>query len=265
MINKKYLLTVILLTVLISSGTTYILTKNQNRPVNETRILKDSIVSLESKILVYKEVINLTNDYFSGKKISDSNLTEKYSDSLIATTIHNFKLYQNERQKEPAKVRPKVIRDTLVQIEKDSEAEQELAQIKSELLLTQEKINNPVKSKEILTLVSSKGIKIQYVGEVQNGMANGYGEGIFGTGSIYKGYWKDNLRHGIGVFSWEDKEFYEGSFVNGKREGYGEYHWKNGEVYKGYWKNDMRHGKGSLYKKNGKLKKEGIWENDELK
>lgn len=266
MMDKKHLWVIIPIAILISSGVTYMLTKKENPPfVKEIQILKESIVVLEDKISVYERTLQLTNDYFSGKDISDSEFENLTSDSLIVATINNINLYQSKRLTESVTSRSRVIVDTLIQIEKDQRTEDELAKVKSELSLVKEKMEKPEKTKEVLNIVSAKGKKVQYLGETENGKANGYGEGIFETGSVYKGYWKDNLRHGVGVFTWSDKEYYEGSFVEGKREGYGEYHWKNGEVYKGYWKNDMRHGKGSLYKKNGKLKKEGVWVNDELK
>lgn len=268
MMNKKYLWVIIPMTILISSGITYMLTQKEDDSLStkENQILRDSVDALEDKILVYERTLQLTNDYFSGKEIADSEFENMASDSLIVTTINNINLYQNERLTESVvSPLPRVVVDTLIRIEKDQSIEEELAKVKFELSSVMEQMEKSEKNKEILSIVSTKGQRVQYIGETIDGKANGYGEGIFETGSVYKGYWKDNLRHGIGVFTWSDNEYYEGSFVEGKREGYGEYHWKNGEVYKGYWKDDMRHGKGSLYRKNGKLKKEGIWENDGLK
>lgn len=264
MINKKYFLFTILSVALISSGTTYLLTNKKNVSTkNEIKKMTDSISLLKKKFLTYENVIKHTNDFLSGKETQEINLSEVYDDSLLVATITG--LNNQKTMLESPKTEYKVVLDTLVKIEKDRETEEELEKIKSELASIKEKASNPEKTKDIFNLVSSKGKKFQYIGEIQNQMANGYGEGIFETGSNYKGYWKNNLRHGIGKFTWEDNEYYEGSFANDKREGYGEYHWKNGEVYKGYWKNDMRHGNGKLYKKNGKLKKEGVWENDVLK
>lgn len=266
MINKKKFWIILSVSVLLSAGITYFLTKKEQPEITDkSQVLRDSIVSLEYKISEYEKTIGLANDYFLGKNILETETFEQHQDTLISTTIKNLRLHQNTEQAESIKIVSQVIVDTLVQIEKDIKTEQELSKVKSELATIKEEMSKPKRAKEILNIVSSKGKKIQYVGEVQNGNANGYGEGIFETGSVYKGHWKDNLRHGKGVFTWEDEEYYEGNFVEGKREGYGEYYWKNGEVYKGFWKNDMRHGEGVIYKKNGKIKQEGTWENDELK
>lgn len=117
---------------------------------------------------------------------------------------------------------------------------------------------------EILIFKSSKGVKIEYSGQISGGKANGYGVGLFESGGIYKGYWHNNLRHGKGTYTWNDGEKYEGEFVNDKREGIGTYIWKNGEKYEGQWKNDMRDGKGTMYKPNGEIKISGLFVKDVL-
>lgn len=137
--------------------------------------------------------------------------------------------------------------------------------VKNQLALTKFELEELKTPKAMLDLVSSKGVKFQYIGQIKNGNANGFGIGFFESGSVYKGFWKDNMRHGNGVFTWKDGERYEGNYVEDKREGSGDYFWKNGEVYKGQWKNDKRNGSGKLYKKSGKIKKEGNWVDDEFK
>jgi hypothetical protein len=115
-----------------------------------------------------------------------------------------------------------------------------------------------------LKLTSAKGSKFNYTGDVQDGSANGNGVGIYESGSVYKGTWKNNQRDGKGEFKWKDGERYHGDFSNDFRQGQGTYYWKNGDYYVGGWKQDKRHGFGTLFKANGKIKKKGIWENDEL-
>lgn len=121
-----------------------------------------------------------------------------------------------------------------------------------------------LKKRGFLEFYSSKGgHKITYFGEIADGMANGYGIGYWSSGSIYKGYWKNNMRHGKGIFEWADGERYEGEYREDKRHGYGVYISKVGR-YEGYWEGDMRHGEGKLYEANGKLRVHGIWEYDKL-
>jgi len=120
--------------------------------------------------------------------------------------------------------------------------------------------------KSILNLIefTDEGNSVSYLGEKKDGMADGFGVGIWSTGGIYKGDWKKNLRHGTGTYKWKDGESYHGEFVEGKRTGKGTYKWKDGETYIGEWNNNMRNGTGSIFYPNGKLKYEGIWKNDKF-
>lgn len=139
-----------------------------------------------------------------------------------------------------------------------------------DLYYLEEKIEEitAVKSKksfgEYLTFKTTKGKSLHYIGEVEDGMANGFGIAILETGSRYEGEWKNNMRHGNGEFYWDDGESYKGNYVNDLREGYGVYIFDNGQKYVGQWKKDMRDGVGKFYDEEGKLIAEGVWEKDEL-
>lgn len=85
---------------------------------------------------------------------------------------------------------------------------------------------------------------VVYVGEVRDGRANGYGVGVWSTGSTYDGDWENNLRHGHGVFRWKDGETYDGELLRDMRTGRGTYVFKSGERWEGQWLDDMRHAKG---------------------
>lgn len=125
--------------------------------------------------------------------------------------------------------------------------------------------DNALKKKDKVQVVSftgAKGARIHYLGEVENGKANGGGVGIWSTGSVYRCEWKDNLRHGKGTFEWVDGERYEGDYVEGRREGDGVYYWPSGERYEGQWLNDRREGDGILYDMDGNIRFEGRWSND---
>ncbi|WP_235298621.1 MORN repeat-containing protein [Portibacter marinus] len=115
-----------------------------------------------------------------------------------------------------------------------------------------------------LTFKTSKGNALHYVGETENGKANGYGIAILDSGSRYEGEWKNNQRHGKGKFFWMDGERYEGEYKNDQRSGTGIYYWTNGEKYVGEWEEDMRNGKGKFYNAKGEVKASGIWKDDKL-
>ncbi len=115
---------------------------------------------------------------------------------------------------------------------------------------------------QIITFEGQKGAKIHYLGEVENGKAQGGGMGIWTTGSIYRGEWKDNKRHGKGTFEWADGEKYDGDYNNDIREGTGTYYWPSGERYEGNWANNMRQGEGKLFDKDGNISYSGLWDKD---
>jgi len=117
---------------------------------------------------------------------------------------------------------------------------------------------------EYITFKSTKGNRLFYVGEVDNGKADGFGIAILDSGSRYEGEWESNKRHGQGSFYWIDGEHYEGDYKNDQRSGTGTYYWPNGEKYVGHWKNDMRNGEGKFYGKDGELMTQGVWKDDKL-
>ncbi|HSK13350.1 MAG TPA: hypothetical protein VK907_09045 [Phnomibacter sp.] len=110
----------------------------------------------------------------------------------------------------------------------------------------------------------TKGMYVNYVGQVKDGKANGRGVGIYSSGSVYRGDWRNDLRHGEGIFEWSDGEKYEGEYHEDMRHGFGVYYWSNGLRYVGQWQNDKREGMGTLYDKNNKIVAEGTWKNDKV-
>jgi hypothetical protein len=112
---------------------------------------------------------------------------------------------------------------------------------------------------------TKNGARVTYIGDVLDGMANGFGTGLWNTGGVYEGQWYNNMRHGQGIYVWADGERYEGSFINGKRSGYGVYTFKNGERYLGEWLDDKRHGKGVHLRANGDTVVVGTWVADRFK
>lgn len=136
-----------------------------------------------------------------------------------------------------------------------------LLELRQTVKRKEEKLSQKEKVK-VLQFKSSNGQTVHYLGEVEDGKANGGGVGIWSTGSIYKGDWKDNRRHGKGTIENQNGERYVGDWKEGVREGEGEYFWPSGERYTGEWKNNKRHGKGSLYDRDNNVQYEGEWKND---
>ena len=66
----------------------------------------------------------------------------------------------------------------------------------------------------------------------------GRGIQIWPDGSVYEGYWWDNMANGIGRFIHSEGDVYMGNWVNDMSQGYGVYYHLNGTVYEGDWYQD---------------------------
>jgi hypothetical protein len=158
--------------------------------------------------------------------------------------------------------------------EVEEEYEAKIEELKKEHSKKIASLNNTINQKEReiqnkaalgrLTFYNANGTKIAYFGEVKFGKANGEGVGHYSSNSVYDGDWKNNMKHGKGTYKWVDGHKYIGEYQNDKREGKGTYFWNTGEKYEGEWKNDKRNGQGTLYDKDGNVKLEGEWNDDEL-
>lgn len=64
-------------------------------------------------------------------------------------------------------------------------------------------------------------------------------------GDVYRGYWKNNKKHGYGIQIWKNGIKYEGEWCDGMREGRGTlWELKNKNYIKKYlgnWKQDKKH------------------------
>ena len=67
----------------------------------------------------------------------------------------------------------------------------------------------------------------------------GGGQGASGcqqkNGNEYKGQFKDNLRHGYGIFKWSNGDSYIGEYQYNERQGEGTYFGIDGTVNEGFW------------------------------
>jgi hypothetical protein len=97
----------------------------------------------------------------------------------------------------------------------------------------------------------------RYIGEVRNGMANGYGVVNVSNHTRYEGEFRNNEYWGYGVVyflanSPTPGDRYEGQILDGRKNGYGVYHHiREGVRYDGELRNGMRHGYGIAYTTSG--------------
>lgn len=96
-----------------------------------------------------------------------------------------------------------------------NENHDELASLNRRIELLEEELKQKKKTLarkedvQVISFKNEKGDIIHYLGEVENGKANGGGIGIWKTGGIYKGDWKENKRHGEGEYEWADGHRYK--------------------------------------------------------
>ena len=125
---------------------------------------------------------------------------------------------------------------------------------------------------------------VRFVGKLENGFRQGYGEVYLPNGdkyegefvydnmqgkgkytnvdgSYYTGEWKNNKPDGYGQFIEINKNNYEGNFKEGKREGFGKLCNALGFVYQGQWKDDKMNGHGKYIAPNGDVF-EGEWKDN---
>lgn len=98
----------------------------------------------------------------------------------------------------------------------------------------------------------------RYTGSYVNGRPEGIGEYIWSKStSNYRGYFKNGLRHGQGVWV-QNGDRYEGQYLNDKKNGKGKFTWASGNCYTGLYFDDLRHGYGEMHWSDGSWYK-GEW------
>lgn len=63
-----------------------------------------------------------------------------------------------------------------------------------------------------------------YEGEwhIELDIKHGRGKLVYPSGTVYEGYWRNNLENGRGRITFINGDIYQGYFKNGKANGYGE-------------------------------------------
>jgi hypothetical protein len=134
------------------------------------------------------------------------------------------------------------------------------------------------------------GVKWRYYGDLVKGKQEGTGQSSLEDGQFYSGEYKNDFKHGKGIYIFPSGDVYDGDFENGKmngkgvwfnirkkwryegqfkdnkKHGSGIWHYEDGTFYIGGFENGKRQGFGSLNSADGRtVIKCGLWENGELK
>jgi hypothetical protein len=111
------------------------------------------------------------------------------------------------------------------------------------------------KGRDLVELKEADG---QYIGEVFNGVKDGFGKLVWNTRDYYEGQWDTGYQHGWGRNVWDDGSFFVGMFKRDNKEGVGEYKWEDGTSYLGEWRDNLMHGCGKYLWPDGRIY-EGEW------
>jgi len=89
------------------------------------------------------------------------------------------------------------------------------------------------------------------------------GKGETRWAGTYKGQWFHNLKHGKGVFTYQNGDKYEGDWQKGAKHGSGIYTYATKDRYEGQFESNCMHGIGTLFFTNGD-RLTGTWVKDQL-
>lgn len=101
----------------------------------------------------------------------------------------------------------------------------------------------------------------RYIGSFSKGLRHGSGTLYYADGqTIYDGEWVHDKKHGSAKITFVNG-VYEGDMMNDVKEGVGVYSYKNGDVYEGSWKDNKKHGVGVYRFAGGRGFYKGTWVN----
>ncbi len=103
---------------------------------------------------------------------------------------------------------------------------------------------------------------LSFVGEVNNGVPNGWGSWESSDGYKYVGEWVAGKWHGQGTYTSPDGTKYVGEWANNEWHGQGTHTSSDGTKYVGEYKNGLEHGQGTWTRLNGD-EYVGEWEDGE--
>lgn len=94
-----------------------------------------------------------------------------------------------------------------------------------------------------------------FKGYFKNGIYDGYGIYVWKSGKKYEGNWTKGQIQGTGKMVYPNKDYYEGEFKDGKRDGEGKLMMAGKKLsYNGPWVLGKQHGIGTIVDLSGRKK-----------
>lgn len=97
-----------------------------------------------------------------------------------------------------------------------------------------------------------------YHGQMLKGLKHGQGVYTWQDGTVYIGYWHHDQEHGYGEKLYSNGDVYRGYWRYGAFDNQGVYCWQDGHKYEGQWQDGFEHGFGTKTTANGATIK-GFW------
>ncbi|KAL7492816.1 hypothetical protein ACHAWT_007918 [Skeletonema menzelii] len=121
------------------------------------------------------------------------------------------------------------------------------------------------------TLMSPDRSRIIYQGDWEKGRMQGQGTYYYydalnnsKVSSKYIGEFKENLRHGIGIYTLPDGSIYDGEWRENNPNGWGLFRWPDGSEYQGPWRDGKRNGTNGILLAADGFRYEGAWANNAM-
>lgn len=103
----------------------------------------------------------------------------------------------------------------------------------------------------------------RYIGQLEDGVKQGYGRYEWVDGRVYEGQYHNNVMHGHGTMTFANGSSYAGTYENGVRHGHGTLILSNGDNYSGSFVSGQFTGQGSFHAHDGSSSFQGGFLNGE--
>lgn len=226
--------------------------------------------SFENELIFKKDTKRLTKEFLKlrSEGISHSSLLHTLDLPIIEPPVKQTQLKSSIRSGKKKGFRKKVTVISEVEIMVFPEKEGSLNSNTTPILSSQSQcaIKWPCSEVNVSQIFGPIrfGSQEVYMGELKDGLKEGYGIQVWPNGSIYEGYWKQSKRDILGLMVFDDGDVYEGEWKEGKMSGIGIFKSADTFEYQGSFEANEAHGRGQEHWMCG-ISLRGTWETGKRK